>query len=55
MKNFEERSYALTGSACLKKAVDDQHQDNSTSWETRRNANEHGIFVLFAVARGGVQ
>ena len=32
MKNFEERSDALTGSACLKKAVGDQHQGNSTTW-----------------------
>lgn len=28
MKTFKERGNALTGSACLKKAVDDQHQDN---------------------------
>lgn len=38
MKNFEERSDALTGSACLKKAVDDQYQDNSRAEDSGQAA-----------------
>jgi hypothetical protein len=38
MKTFQERSDALTGSACLKKAVDVQHQGNSTTCEAGQAA-----------------
>lgn len=33
MTVFQERSDALTGSACLKKAINDHYQDNSKTWE----------------------
>lgn len=41
MNIFQERSDALTGSACLKKAIDGQYQDKTN--------------VQAAMARGGVQ